>query len=86
MTVTQLATPLHQRHIQVVRGNKVARKCLTESNGTPAMYLGHMNVCYALIIYLFLVFGLLRRHTASDSINSVLISFVLTNLIFKALN
>jgi len=26
-----------------VRSNKVARKCLTESNGTPAMDLGPMN-------------------------------------------
>ena len=34
---SQLATPLHQRCIQVVRSNKVARKHLTESNGTPAM-------------------------------------------------
>jgi len=30
---TQLATPLQQRHIQVVRINKVAWKRLTESNG-----------------------------------------------------
>jgi len=43
-TVTQLATPLQQRHIQVVRSNKVVRKRLTESNGTPAMDHGHMNV------------------------------------------
>jgi len=28
----------------VVRSNKEARKRLTESNGTPAMDLGHMNV------------------------------------------
>ena len=41
---TQLATQLPQRRIQVVRSNKVARKRLTESNGTPAMDLGHMNV------------------------------------------
>jgi len=41
---TQLATSLHQRRIQVVRSNMVARKHLTESNGTPAMDLGHMNV------------------------------------------
>ena len=32
-----LATQLPQRRIQVVRSNKVARKRLTESNGTPAM-------------------------------------------------
>jgi len=37
---TQLATPLHQRRIQVVRSNKVAWKRLTESNGTPAMDFG----------------------------------------------
>ena len=41
---TQLATQLHQRRIQVARSNKVARKRLTESNGTPAMDLGHFNV------------------------------------------
>jgi len=42
----QLATQLQQRCIQVVRSNKEARKRLTrtESNGTPAMDLGHMNV------------------------------------------
>ena len=41
---TQLANQLHQTRIQVVRSNKVARKRLTKSNGTPAMDLGHMNV------------------------------------------
>jgi len=41
---TQLAIQLHQTRIQVVRSNKVARKRLTESNGTPAMDLGHMIV------------------------------------------
>ena len=41
---TQLATQLQQRCIQVVCSNKEARKRLTESNGTPAMDLGHMNV------------------------------------------
>jgi len=41
---TQVATQLPQRRIQVVRSNKVALKRLTESNGTPAMDLGHMNV------------------------------------------
>ena len=29
---------------QVVRSNKIARKRLTESNGTPAIDLGHMDV------------------------------------------
>jgi len=42
---TQLATPLHQRRIQVVRSNKVARKRLTESNGTPAMDFGCEETC-----------------------------------------
>jgi len=34
---TQLATQLPQRRIQLVRSNKIARKRLTDSNGTPAM-------------------------------------------------
>ena len=41
---TQLATPLHQRRIQVVRSNKVAQKRLTESNGTPAMDFGREEI------------------------------------------
>jgi len=41
---TQLATQVQQRRIHVVRSNKVARKRLTKSNGTPAMDLGHFNV------------------------------------------
>jgi len=41
---TQLATQVQQRRIQVVRSNKVARKRLTESNGTPAMDVGPMNI------------------------------------------
>jgi len=41
---TQLANQLYQTRIQVVRSNKVARKRLIESNGTPAIDLGHMNV------------------------------------------
>jgi len=43
-TATQLATQLPQRRIRVVRSNKVARKRLTESNGTPAMGLGPMHI------------------------------------------
>jgi len=43
---TQLATQLHQRCIQMVRSNKVARKRLTKSNGTPAIDLGHQNVFF----------------------------------------
>jgi len=41
---TQLAIQLPQKHIQVVRSNKVARKRLTKSNGTPAMDLGYLNI------------------------------------------
>jgi len=41
---TQLALQLQQERIQVVCSNKVAWKRLTESNSTPAMDLGHMNV------------------------------------------
>ena len=41
---TQLATQLPQRRIQVVRSNRVARKRPAESNGTPAMDPGHVNI------------------------------------------
>ena len=41
---TQLATQLRQRCTQVLCSNKEARKRLTESNGTPAMDLDHMNI------------------------------------------
>jgi len=43
-TTTQLANQLQQTRIQVVRSNKVAQKRLTESNGTPEMDLGNMNI------------------------------------------
>jgi len=43
-TATQLANQLQQTSIEVVRSNKVARKRLTESNGTPAMDLGPLNI------------------------------------------
>ena len=36
----QLALPLHQEHINVVRSNKVVRGLPTESNVTPKMELG----------------------------------------------
>jgi len=52
-TSTQLATQLTQRRIQVVRSNKVARKRLTELNGTPAMDLRHMNFFDVYIRILF---------------------------------
>ena len=43
---TQLAIQLHRARIQVVRSKREARKRCgpTESNGTPAMDYGHMNV------------------------------------------
>jgi len=41
---TQLPTQLPQRRIQVVRSNKVARKRLTEANGTPAMDFGFQEI------------------------------------------
>jgi len=39
----------------VVRSNEEARKHLTESNGTPAMDLGHMNVVLK-YYYFYVVF------------------------------
>jgi len=39
-----LALQLHPERIQVVCSNRVAQKRPTESNGTPAMDLGHMYV------------------------------------------
>ena len=42
--ITQSTLPLHQECIQVVRSNRVAWKRSTESNSTPAMDPGHMNV------------------------------------------
>ena len=50
---TQLATQLQQRCIQVVSSNKKARKRLTESNGTPTMDLGHMNVFFKVLFLCF---------------------------------
>jgi len=43
-THTQLALQVHQEWLQVVCSDKEARKRLTESNGTPAIDLGHLNV------------------------------------------
>ena len=42
--VTQLGNQLQQKCIQVVYSHKKAWKRQTESSGTPAMDLGHMNV------------------------------------------
>jgi len=41
---TQLALQVQQEWSQVVCSNKEARKCLTESNTTAAMDLGHMII------------------------------------------
>jgi len=43
-TVTLLALQLRQERIQVVYSPEVAWQRLTESNSTPAMGLGHMDV------------------------------------------
>jgi len=65
----------------VVYSNKEDRKCLTESNGTLTMDLGHMNVvlkyvslCLFVCLYLVMDFGnkqgffwSLCRHTASPT-------------------
>jgi len=40
---TQLGTQLQQRCIQVVRSNKEARKCQTESNGTLSFFLSWVS-------------------------------------------
>jgi len=53
---TQLATQLQERCIQVVRSNKEAWKRLTESNGTPAMDLGLMNVVLKEYYFYFLFY------------------------------
>jgi len=36
----RLALQLHQERSQVMCGNEEARKCLTDSNGTPAVDIG----------------------------------------------
>jgi len=41
---TQLARQVQQECTQVVCSNKVSRSRLAESNGTPAMDLGQMNI------------------------------------------
>ena len=42
--VTHLTLQLHQDCILIVLSNKVVHRIPTESNGTPAIDLGHMNV------------------------------------------
>ena len=47
----------------MVRSNKEARKRLTESNGTPAMDLGHMNDVFQVV---FLCYVSRKHHTLSQ--------------------
>jgi len=67
---TQLAHPLQQTCIQVVRSNKVARKRLTESNGTLAMDPGHKDtdLMYT-FAYCFKEDIRIRRHTNKRGID-----------------
>jgi len=61
---TQLATQLPPRLIQVVHSNRVSRKRPAESNGTPAMDPGHMNIDLTYIFaYYCEEFIRIGRHT-----------------------
>jgi len=57
-------TQLPQRRMQVVRSNKVARKRLTEPNGTPAMDCGCEEICKR-----SLVAGIHKRRIEQNSSN-----------------
>jgi len=46
----------------VVYSNKEARKRLTESNGTPEMDLGHMNIVLKGYLYLYVGSGFWKRN------------------------
>jgi len=59
----QIATQLQQRCIQGVRSNKEARKRLTESNGTPAMDLGHKSESFFFFVYYYAF--MVQRATAA---------------------
>jgi len=86
---TQLANQLQQTRIQVVCSNKVARKSLTESNGTPAMDLVHIDVvlkeyyfyvlfqdcCFEVHIFFFEAATQLARQVHQERTNSVCGSF-----------
>ena len=52
---TQLVLQLHQERTQVVCSNREARKRPAESNATPAMDLGHMNIVLKLFICILVV-------------------------------
>ena len=72
-TATQLATQLPQRHIQVVRSNKVAWKRLTASNSTPAMDFGTHECCFEVVLFWCFVLRLLfqSRHSHARSLASL---------------
>ena len=58
---TSLTLQAQQEHIHVVCSGRVARKRPTESNGTPAMDIGHINIilkwfmCVKLCLCMFVV-------------------------------
>jgi len=54
---TQVTFQLQQKCIQVMRSNKIVRRIPTESNSTPAMDLGHMNVVRVMYLYVGGRFG-----------------------------
>jgi len=62
-TATRVATQLPQRRIQVVRSNRVARKRPAESNSTPAMDPGHIDLTYTFVFYCEEDIRI-RRHTS----------------------
>ena len=47
---TQLAIQVQQERIQFLRSNRVVRKRPAESNGTPAMDTGHINIDFDVYI------------------------------------
>ena len=52
---TRLALQVQQERLQVECSNKEARKRLTESNGTPAMDIRHMNVVLKVCVCMLIV-------------------------------
>ena len=88
---TQLATQLRQRCIQVVCSNKEAQKCLTESNGTPAMDLGHMNVVskkyYVYVLFNDCCFGVdIRIHKYTQTMNRTKHTWTKTDVFWIGIN
>jgi len=64
---------MHQERTQVVCSNKEAWKRLTESNSTPAMDLGHVNVVLKWYICMLVV---------DPAIEIVFIIFIITIFFF----